>query len=125
MSSQTARSFLPAVSRAKRPAQLTDDIVVIRDELFAAFRNASKVPVACQLHDPNDALVDATISINEDGSGTVEIAGKKMRFPWVTLLSSDVDERLAQLDQFLHRYPLSDGDAASLRASCRSPGFFG
>ena len=108
---------------AKRPAQLTDDIVVIRDELFAAFRNAPDVPVTCQLHDPNDAPVDATISINEDGSGTVEIAGKKMRFPWVTLLSSDVDKRLAQLDQFLHRYPLSDGDAASLRARVARPDF--
>ena len=110
---------------AKRPAQLTDDIVVIRDELFAAFRNAPDVPVACQLHDPDDALVDATISVNEDGSGTVEIAGKKMRFPWVTLLSSDADKRAAQLDQFLHRYPLSDADAALLTRPCRPPGFFG
>ena len=108
---------------AKRPAQLTDDIVVIRDELFAAFRNAPNVPVACQLHDPNDAPVDATISINEDGSGTVEIASKKMRFPWVTLLSSDADKRLARLDQFLHRYSLSDSDAASLRASVARPDF--
>jgi hypothetical protein len=101
---------------AKRPAQLTDDIVVIRDELFAAFRNAPDAPVKCQLHDPNDAPVEATISVNKDGSGTVEIANKKMRFPWVTLLSSDVDKRRAQLDQFVHRYRLSDGDAVSLRA---------
>ena len=102
--------------KAMRPAQLTNDIVVTRDELFAAFRNASTVPVTYQLHDLKGALIDATISINEDGSGTVEIAGKKMRFPWITLLSSDAAERLAQLDQYLHRYPLSDGDAASLRA---------
>lgn len=108
---------------AKRPVQLTDDIVVNRDELFAAFRNASKIPVTCRLHDLNDALIDATISIDEDGSGTVEIAGKKMHFPWVTLLSSDADKRLAQLDQFLQRYPLSDGDAASLRALVARPNF--
>lgn len=101
---------------AKRPAHLIDDIVVIRDELFVAFRNASNVPVTCQLHDTNDALIDATISINEDGSGTVNIAAKRMRLPWVTLLSSDVDKRLWQLDRFLDRYPLSDADAASLRA---------
>jgi hypothetical protein len=75
------------------------------------------------LHDLNDALIDATISINEDGSGIVEIAGKKMRFPWVTLLSSDADERLVQLDQFLRQYPLSDGDAASLRARVARPDF--
>jgi hypothetical protein len=109
--------------RAKRPAPLTDDIVVNRDELFAAFRNASKIPVTCQLHDLNDALIDATISIDEDGSGTVEIASKKMRFPWVTLLSSDADKRVAQLDQFLHRYPLSDDDAASVRALVARPDF--
>ena len=102
--------------KRKLPSQLTDDIVVIRDDLLAAFRNASKVPVTCQLHDLNDALIDATISINENGSGTIEIAGKKMRFPWVTLLSSDDDNRLVQLDQFLHQCPLSDGDAAFLRA---------
>jgi hypothetical protein len=108
---------------AKRPAQLTGDIVVNRDELFATFRNASKIPVTCQLHDLNDALIDATISIDEDGSGTIEIAGKKMRFPWVTLLSSDADKRAAQLDQFLHRYPLSDGDATSLRALVARPDF--
>jgi hypothetical protein len=108
---------------AKRPAHLTDDIVVIRDELFDAFRNAPEAPIACQLHDPNDAPVDATISINEDGSGTVDIAGKKMRFPWVTLLSSDTDKRLARLDQFLHRYPLSDGDVASLRALVARPDY--
>jgi hypothetical protein len=107
----------------KRPAQLTDDIVVNRDELFAAFRNASKIPVTCQLHDLNDALVDATVSVGEDGSGTVEIAGKKISFPWITLLSSDADKRLAQLDHFLHRYPLSDGDAASLRARVARPDF--
>jgi hypothetical protein len=77
--------------------------VVIRDELFDAFRNAPEAPIVCQLHDPNDAPVDATISINEDGSGTVDIAGKKMCFTWVTLLSSDTDKRLARLDQFLHR----------------------
>jgi hypothetical protein len=101
---------------AKRPAHLTDEIVVVRDELFVAFRGASDVPVPCQLHDPSDTLVDATISINEDGSGAVDIAGKKMRFPWVTLLSSDVDKRLSQLDRFLNDYPLSDAAAASLRS---------
>jgi hypothetical protein len=100
---------------AKRQVQATDEIVIDRDELFAALRNASKVPVTCRFHGPNDALVDATITINEDGSATLEIAGKQIRFPWVALLSSDADERLAQLDKFLHRYPLSDGDAASLR----------
>jgi hypothetical protein len=108
---------------AKRPAQLTDDIVVVRDELFAAFRNASNVPVTRQLHDLNDALIDATISINEDGSGMVEISGKTIRFPWVTLLSSDADKRLAQLDEFLHRYPLSDNDTARLRACVARPDF--
>ena len=30
---------------AKRQVQAIDEIVVIRDELFAAFRNASKVPL--------------------------------------------------------------------------------
>ena len=110
---------------AKRQMQTIDGMVVIRDELFAAFRNASKGPLACRLHDPNDALVDATISINEDGSATVEIAGKKMRFPWITLLSSDVDARLAQLDEFLHRYPLYHGDAASLRALVARADFSG
>jgi hypothetical protein len=108
---------------AKRPAQLTEDIVVVRDELFAAFRKASNVPVKRQLHDLNDALIDATISINEDGSGMVEIAGKTIRFPWVTLLSSDADKRLAQLDEFLHRYPLSDNDTAWLRAYVARPDF--
>src|SRR5689334_10458358 len=92
---------------AQRPAHLTDEIVVVRDELFAAFRNASDTPVTCQLHDPSNKLVDATVSINEDGSGAVDIAGKKMRFPWVTLLSSDVDKRLSQLDRFIDHYPLS------------------
>jgi hypothetical protein len=108
---------------AKRPAHLTDDIVVMRDELFAAFRTAPDISISCQLHDPNEAPVDAAISINEDGSGTVDLAGKKMRFPWVTLLSSDIDKRLARLDQFLHRYPLSDGDAASLRALVARPDY--
>lgn len=108
---------------AKRPAHLTDDIVVIRDELFGAFRDAPDSPIECQLHDSNDVLIDATISTNEDGSGTVSIAGKKMRFPWVTLLCSDKDKRLAQLDQFLHRYPLSDADAASLRALAGRPDY--
>jgi hypothetical protein len=108
---------------AKRPVQLTDGIVVIRDELFAAFRDAHNVPAACRLHDPKGAHVDATIAINEDGAGTVEIAGRKIRFPWVTLLSSDVDKRTAQLDRLLHRYPLSDGDAASLCALVARPDY--
>ena len=108
---------------AKRPAQLTDDIVVIRDELFAAFRDAPDAPVSCQLHDPDGAPVDAIISVNEDGSGTVDIAGKKMRFPWVTLLSSDADERAAQLDQFIQRYPLSDADAARVRVLVARPDY--
>jgi hypothetical protein len=108
---------------AKRPAQLTDDMVVVRDELFAAFRNASDASTVVQLHEPNDAPVDATVSINEDGSGTVDIADKKMRFPWVTLLSSDASKRLAQLDQFLHLYPLSDCDAATLHARVAAADF--
>ena len=108
---------------AKRQVQAIDEIVVIRDELFAAFRNASKDPLTCRLHDPNDALVDATIWINEDGSGVVEIAGKTIRFPFVTLLSSDPDARLAQLDEFLHRYRLSENDAAWLRACVARPDF--
>lgn len=110
---------------AKRQVQAIDEIVVVRDELFAAFRNASKGPLTCQLHDPNDALVDATIWINDDGSATVEIAGKRMRFPWITLLSSDPDARLAQLDEFLHHYPLSDGDAATLRVLVARADFSG
>jgi hypothetical protein len=108
---------------AKHQMQLTDDIAVIPDSLFAALRNVSKVPATRQLRDSNDALIDATLSINEDGSGTIEIVGKKIRFPWVTLLSSNVDTRLAQLDQFLHRYPLSDADATSLRARVARPDF--
>ena len=108
---------------AKRPANLTDDIVVIRDELFAAFRDAPDAPVACQLHDPDGTPFDAAISLNEDGSGAVEIGSKKTRFPWVTLLSSDVDQRLARLDDLLDRYPLSDGDAASLRALVARPDY--
>jgi hypothetical protein len=107
----------------KREAQLTGDIVVIRDELFAAFRSASKVPVTCQLHDLNNAPIDATISISEDGSGMIEIAGNTIRFPWVTLLSPDAEKRLAHLDEFLHRYPLSDNDTASLRARVDRPDF--
>jgi hypothetical protein len=101
---------------AKPQVQAIDEVVVFGDELFAAFRNAPKVPHACLLHGPNDALIDATISINDDGSASVEIAGKKKRFLWITLLSADADTRLAHLDQFLHRYPLYAGDAASLRA---------
>ena len=110
---------------AKRQVQAIDEIVVIRDELFAAFRNASKVPLVCRLHDPNNALFDATISINEDGSATVEIAGKKIRFPWITLLSSDADAHLARLDEFLPRYPLHHGDAAFLRALVARADFSG
>ena len=110
---------------AKRPAQLTDDIVVIRDELFAAFRNAPDVPVACQLHDPNDAPVDATISVNEDGSGTVEIAGKKMRFPWVTLLSSDADKRAGATRSVPQTLSALGRRRGRLTRSCRPPGFFG
>ena len=108
---------------AKRPAQLTDDIVVIRDELFAAFRDAPDAPVSCQLHDPEGSLVDAIISVNEDGSGTVDIVGKKMRFPWVTLLSSDADERAALLDRFIRRYPLSDAEAARVRVLVARPDY--
>jgi hypothetical protein len=52
--------------------------------------------------------VEAKISINEDGFGVVETAGKAIRFPFVTLLSSNADKRLAQLDEFLHRYRLSE-----------------
>jgi hypothetical protein len=100
----------------KRPAHLTDEIVVIRDDLFAAFRTASDSPAVHQLRDRNDALVDTTISINEDGSGTVDIAATKVRFPWVTLLSSDVEMRLSQLAAVLSRYPLRQRDADSLRA---------
>lgn len=108
---------------AKRPAQLTDDIVVIRDELFDAFRKAPVGPTAGQLHDPEGAPVEATISIDENGSGVVDIGGKKMRFPWVTLLHADTDKRLAQLDQFLHRYPVADADAASLRVRVAHPDY--
>jgi len=110
---------------ANRQMQGIGEIGVILDELFAAFRSASKVPLTCRLHDPNNALIDATISINEDGSATVEIAGKKMRFPWVTLLASDADARLAHLDEFLHRYPLYHGDAESLRAMIARADFSG
>jgi hypothetical protein len=99
-----------------RPAHLTDEIVVIRDDLFAAFRTASDSPAVHQLRDQNDALVDTTISINEDGSGTVDIAATKVRFPWVALLSSDVEMRLSQLAAVLSRYPLCQRDADSLRA---------
>jgi hypothetical protein len=106
---------------AKRPTQLTDDIVVIRDELFAVWRNASNVPKTYQVHDAEDRPIDATISINDDGSGTVDISGKNFRFPWVTLLSLEIDKRLSQLDRFLYLYPLSQGDAASLRTLVARP----
>jgi hypothetical protein len=86
---------------------------VIRDDLFAAFRTASDSPAVHQLRDQNDALVDTTISINEDGSGTVDIAATKVRFPWVTLLSSHVEMRLSQLAAVLSRYPLCQRDADS------------
>jgi hypothetical protein len=99
----------------KRLALLTDEIVVTRDELFTAFQSEPDGPANYQLHDQNDAPVDATISINADGSGTVDIATKKLRFPWVTLLSSNIERRLSRLDRFLAQYTLFESDAQSLR----------
>ena len=125
MSSKTARSFLRAVSPQSVRCKLSTGWWLFETNCLPPSATRQKVPLACRLHDPNDALVDATISINEDGSATVEIAGKKMRFPWITLLSSDVDARLAQLDEFLHRYPLYHGDAASLRALVARADFSG
>lgn len=106
----------------KRPtAHVTSEIVVIRDELFAAFRSTTDSPAVHQLHDKNGALVDATISINQDGSGTVDIAETKVCFPWVTLLSSSIEKRLSELETFLSRYPLCERDAASLRTVLARP----
>ncbi len=101
---------------AEREAPLSDDVVVIRDDLFAAFRTASDVPLTRQMRAIKGRPVDTNVSINEDGSGTIEVGGKTIRFLWVTLLSSDVDKRLSQLDRFLKLYPLSRSDEASLRA---------
>ena len=107
----------------KRPALLTDQIVLLRDELFAAFRSASDAPTVHQFHDERDALVDATTSVNADGSGTIEIATTKVRIPWITLLSPNVENRLSQLEICLARYPLSQTDADSLRALIERPDY--
>jgi hypothetical protein len=101
---------------AQRPTQLAEDVVVSRDELFAAFRDAQAAPTERQLRTANGAVVDAKISVNEDGSGTVEVAGKMIRFPWVALLSSEPSKRLSELERFLTNFPISEYDGDALRA---------
>jgi hypothetical protein len=101
---------------AQRPTQLVEDVIVSRDELFAAFRDAqAAAPAERQLRTTNGAVVEVRISVNEDGSGTVEVAGKAIRFPWVTLLSSEASKRLSELERFLANFPISDDDATALR----------
>jgi hypothetical protein len=106
-----ARLVVPA----KRPAQLTDTVTVLQDDLFAAFRNASDGLAPAPLTDERGATVDARIWIDPDGSGIVEIEQKRLRFAQAALLSSDPARRLADLETFLRQYPVTKGDGDRLR----------
>lgn len=107
----------------QRPAHLTENIVVARDELFAAFRAVSSQPSVHPLHDMDDKLVEVTLSLNPDGSATVEVGAAKVRFPWASLLAADPAARLSHLEGFLENYPLSMQSAEDARALAASPNY--
>jgi hypothetical protein len=108
---------------AKRPAQLTDTVTVLRDDLFAAFRNASDGLASVPITDEHGATVDARIWIDPDGSGIVEIEQKRLRFAQAALLSSHPARRLAHLETFLHQYPVTKDEGDRLRTLVTKPDY--
>jgi hypothetical protein len=99
----------------KIPTRLTEDVVVLRGDLLGALRSAvDNLPVP-KIRDQSSADTDIKVEVNSDGSGTIEADDRRLRFGWVTLLSSDPQKRLAALNIFLTQFPVDDASAEFLR----------
>ena len=66
----------------KHPTQIAEGLVVLREDLLAAFRCAVDGLPIPKLRDQGGADTGVTIVINPDGSATVEAGTRKLRFAW-------------------------------------------
>ena len=107
----------------KHPMEIVEGMVVLRGNLLGALRSAvDSLPVQ-KLRDQSGADTDTKITINTDGSGTIEAGTRKLRFAWVTLLSADPQKRLTALNTFLLQFPVNESAAASLRSLVQRPNY--
>jgi hypothetical protein len=106
-----------------RPTRLSDKIVIKSETLFSAFRNAADGEPLPAIIDENDTEVDATVQIDPDGAGVVEIGGKAWRFAHAALLSRDSSHRLATLEAALCKHTIAARDVAELRTLVANPQF--
>jgi hypothetical protein len=92
-------------------------LTVSRDDLFAAFRAVADGTTPKPLRDRDGKpIVGAKISLDPDGAGIIEISGQRIRFTQASLLTADPARRVAELEKFLARYPLSRRYTEELRA---------
>lgn len=101
--------------RMKHSVNLSADIVLHRDELFAAFQRAADGAPLPPLHNELGGPVEASISIDADGAGTVTIGAQRWRFEHAVLLSSARDCRISALDKCLAQHTLTRRDRDYLR----------
>jgi hypothetical protein len=94
---------------------LSADIVLRRDELFAAFRQAADGAAFPRLNNERGGPVEASVSIDADGAGIVTIGTESWRFEHATLLCSSREYRLSALEKYLGQHTLTSRDQDYLR----------
>ncbi len=98
------------------PVRLSHDIVLRRNELFAAFRQAADGDTPMPLHTLHGDASEATVSIEPcGGAGMVTIGTERWGFANAALLASSREGRLVALEHSLAEHTLTDRDKDWLR----------
>lgn len=92
-----------------------DDLVLRRDQLFQAFRDAADSGQVQLIAGDSGGPAQAKVSIAADGAGNVEIGQKRWRFEYAVHLSSQRKTRLTALDRCLAAHTLSAHAREDLR----------
>jgi len=104
-----------------RPVQLAEGVIVRQESVLQAFRDAIPGQTSSELLTSDGDKVSATVSVEADGAGVVELEKSRVRFEYGGLIAEDSAYRRSLLESYLSRNTLATRHVNELSQAIELP----
>lgn len=112
-----------AVGGVHRPIELSSDLTISREELFATFRDLFDGKVTDHITGLDGDRVEAQVSSEPDGTGAITVGHMRWRFAHADLLTRDAERRMAAFERVAAAHTLTEAEEEAWRGRLRSAPF--